>query len=130
MDAKFVCTLSALRAGKRGHWRIQWQVHVQPICPARRFVRHFPDAHSKHLSQFLCARQALAVHGDPAGQGCYMRTEFPAEIVLNDFAPTPANFRVEFVAGLKRQPKFLPCKFFYDERGSSLFDQICELEEY
>jgi dimethylhistidine N-methyltransferase len=59
-----------------------------------------------------------------------MRREFPAEIVLNDFAPTPANFRAEFIAGLKKQPKFLPCKFFYDERGSSLFDQICELEEY
>src|SRR6185437_365079 len=26
--------------------------------------------------------------------------------------------------------KQLPCKFFYDRRGSRLFDQICELEEY
>ena len=27
-------------------------------------------------------------------------------------------------------PKSLPCKYFYDERGSDLFQQICELPEY
>src|SRR5437867_12827827 len=59
-----------------------------------------------------------------------MRTEPGSEIVLNDFAPTPANFQAEFIAGLKRHPKTLPCKFFYDERGSTLFDEICGLEEY
>jgi len=59
-----------------------------------------------------------------------MTTQPCSEIVLNDFAPTPANFQSEFVAGLKRRPKTLPCKFFYDERGSTLFDEICELEEY
>lgn len=32
--------------------------------------------------------------------------------------------------GLSRQPKTLPCKFFYDKRGSALFDRICELDEY
>src|SRR5436305_8767700 len=36
----------------------------------------------------------------------------------------------EAVAGLARPHKQLPCKYFYDERGSRLFDQICELEEY
>jgi dimethylhistidine N-methyltransferase len=59
-----------------------------------------------------------------------MITQPCSEIVLNDFAPTPANFQSEVVAGLKRRPKTLPCKFFYDERGSTLFDEICELEEY
>lgn len=32
--------------------------------------------------------------------------------------------------GLLSQPKSLPCKYFYDRRGSVLFDQICELPEY
>ena len=32
--------------------------------------------------------------------------------------------------GLRLQPKQLHCKYFYDERGSQLFDQICELPEY
>lgn len=49
---------------------------------------------------------------------------------LADFAPTAADFRTEFLAGLRQRPRRLPCKFFYDERGSRLFDRICELPEY
>ena len=30
----------------------------------------------------------------------------------------------------RKWPKRLPCKYFYDLRGSELFNQICELEEY
>ncbi len=32
--------------------------------------------------------------------------------------------------GLLANPKTLPSKLFYDERGSTLFEQICELPEY
>ena len=32
--------------------------------------------------------------------------------------------------GLTRQPKRLPPKYFYDDRGSRLFEAICELPEY
>ncbi|MBL1175442.1 L-histidine N(alpha)-methyltransferase [Pantanalinema sp. GBBB05] len=32
--------------------------------------------------------------------------------------------------GLTQQPKTLPPKYFYDDRGSQLFEQICELPEY
>ena len=31
---------------------------------------------------------------------------------------------------LIRPPRTLPCKYFYDERGSQLFDEICKLDEY
>ncbi len=41
-----------------------------------------------------------------------------------------AAFLREVLAGLSRPRKALPCKYFYDERGSQLFDRICELEEY
>lgn len=41
-----------------------------------------------------------------------------------------ASMRAEVLAGLRRRQKELPPKLFYDERGSQLFDQICELEEY
>ena len=34
------------------------------------------------------------------------------------------------VRGLNQNPPLLPCKWFYDERGSQLFDAICELPEY
>jgi len=33
-------------------------------------------------------------------------------------------------AGLTSAPKYLPCRFFYDEVGSRLFERICELPEY
>lgn len=36
----------------------------------------------------------------------------------------------EVLTGLKQEQKMLPSKFFYDERGSQLFDEITELEEY
>ncbi|MDP6822341.1 MAG: L-histidine N(alpha)-methyltransferase [Dehalococcoidia bacterium] len=36
----------------------------------------------------------------------------------------------EVIEGLSTAEKTLPCKLFYDERGSGLFDQICELDEY
>ncbi|REK24373.1 MAG: L-histidine N(alpha)-methyltransferase [Planctomycetota bacterium] len=49
---------------------------------------------------------------------------------LLDFEPTSSEFLEEVITGLGRAPKSLPCKFFYDERGSHLFEQICELEEY
>jgi len=40
------------------------------------------------------------------------------------------TFLEEAVAGLSATNKSIPCKYFYDRRGSLLFDQICELPEY
>ncbi len=40
------------------------------------------------------------------------------------------EFRDAVIAGLGRPHKSLPCKYFYDRRGSELFDRICELPEY
>ena len=36
----------------------------------------------------------------------------------------------DVVAGLSQPQKTLPSKYFYDERGSKLFDDICDLDEY
>jgi dimethylhistidine N-methyltransferase len=36
----------------------------------------------------------------------------------------------DVLLGLSRRQKELPCKYFYDERGAQLFEQICGLEEY
>lgn len=36
----------------------------------------------------------------------------------------------EVIAGLRRRQKTLPAKLFYDERGSRLFDAICDTDEY
>ena len=47
-----------------------------------------------------------------------------------DLNPEIDDFRREVLRGLSLPQKTLPCKFFYDERGSVLFDRICTLEEY
>jgi dimethylhistidine N-methyltransferase len=39
-------------------------------------------------------------------------------------------FLEDVLAGLRRPRKRLSCRFFYDERGSRLFDEICRLDEY
>ena len=49
---------------------------------------------------------------------------------LLDCAPDLATFRAEVLTGLQSFEKTLPCKYFYDRRGSLLFDQICGLPEY
>lgn len=51
-------------------------------------------------------------------------------LTLHDFAPTRDSFRDQVLRGLHAPKKSIPCKFFYDEQGSRLFDAICELEEY
>ena len=40
------------------------------------------------------------------------------------------SFYRDVVAGLSMSQKALPPKYFYDERGSQLFEAICELPEY
>jgi L-histidine Nalpha-methyltransferase len=39
-------------------------------------------------------------------------------------------FLRDVIVGLKSTPKQLSCKYFYDRRGSELFDRICQLDEY
>ena len=41
-----------------------------------------------------------------------------------------SNDLEEILEGLSRAPKKISPKFFYDERGSKLFEAICELPEY
>lgn len=66
---------------------------------------------------------------------------------MNDFdtkagaVPAPARarssvdydsrvFRQAVLRGLSQQQKTLPCQYFYDSRGSELFEQITKLDEY
>ena len=49
---------------------------------------------------------------------------------LAGVASANSDFLSEVVAGLSSEPRTLPCKYFYDERGAALFQKICELPEY
>lgn len=49
---------------------------------------------------------------------------------LYDFAPTTGNLYEETIDSLRRVDKQLPGTLLYDERGSQIFDKICEQPEY
>jgi dimethylhistidine N-methyltransferase len=51
--------------------------------------------------------------------------QLPADVCKID-----GEFALAVHDGLSRRQKTLPCKFFYDARGSELFEQITELPEY
>ncbi len=44
--------------------------------------------------------------------------------------PARADFASAVLEGFGRKPRSLPCRFFYDARGSALFEEITQLEEY
>lgn len=54
----------------------------------------------------------------------------PSEIFLHDLHPSAMDLRGDVLSGLARRPKRLASKYFYDARGSQLFERICELPEY
>ena len=49
--------------------------------------------------------------------------------VVSDHLSNSA-FYADVISGLSAREKMLPAKYFYDERGSKLFEQICETPEY
>ena len=53
-----------------------------------------------------------------------------ASIHLEVMGPQLDDLRDEVLRGLAKPAKELPCKLFYDRRGSALFEKICTLDEY
>lgn len=53
-----------------------------------------------------------------------------ARVTFHDFEPRIQSLHEAVIEGLARRDKQLSPKFFYDERGSRLFDGICEQPEY
>ena len=54
----------------------------------------------------------------------------PDPVAFYDLRPEEEDFGDALRSGLSQSPKSLPCKYFYDQRGSAIFDQICTLDEY
>ncbi|MBW4592717.1 MAG: L-histidine N(alpha)-methyltransferase [Brasilonema angustatum HA4187-MV1] len=50
--------------------------------------------------------------------------------ILNEHYQALNNEGKDVIQGLTQTPKSLPPKYFYDDRGSEFFEQICELPEY
>src|SRR5436309_9274798 len=55
------------------------------------------------------------------------RTAIPP---VSGVATAGSDFLADAITGLSSNPRSLPCKYFYDERGAALFQKICELPEY
>ena len=52
------------------------------------------------------------------------------QLVELDSDGVDENFRRDVLAGLAQSQKAIPARWFYDERGSQLFEQITQLPEY
>lgn len=57
-----------------------------------------------------------------------MRNE--ANYAFHNLKPATIEMAREVLSGLRSAPKSIAPKYFYDARGSELFDQITELDEY
>lgn len=53
-----------------------------------------------------------------------------AELELRDLHPSRKDIRSDVLTGLKSPRKWISSMYFYDERGSKLFDRITTLDEY
>jgi len=49
---------------------------------------------------------------------------------FSDYHPVAANLYEDVIEGLNSRPRVISPKYFYDEKGSKLFDEICETPEY
>lgn len=54
----------------------------------------------------------------------------PSTASVEQSDQSAASFELDVLSGLSQSPKRLHCKHLYDQRGSQLFDRICELPEY
>lgn len=58
------------------------------------------------------------------------RRSAPTVPTLLDLHPSADDLRGDVIAGLSSNPKTLPSKYFYDARGSQLFEEITRQPEY
>src|SRR5688572_9992440 len=113
MDVERVLGVPAVRTRTGRGRRVQRQVHVGTDGVARRCAHHPRRPHAPDVPQLLPARQSMDVQRGAPGEGRVVSA-------LEDDA------RV----GLTSTPKDLPPKWFYDDKGSALFDEITRLPEY
>lgn len=73
----------------------------------------------------------MAIYGYSTCTGGVVITQYSNyPLRFYNFEPQRDTFRAEVLQGLQKLRKDLPSKYFYNERGSRLFEQICLLDEY
>src|SRR4051812_29431260 len=108
------------RRGRRG--RVQRQVHVRSARAAGSERRDADRPRATHVSQLLPRLRPLGVQRPAAGP------LMSADLAL---ATTALDRLIaDALGGLWNDPPRLPARWFYDDAGSRLFDEITRLPEY
>src|SRR5262245_13969289 len=117
MDPERLSAVPGLSAAGRRARRVQRQVHGEPAGAARGFLCDAGGPHARHLPQLLLSPPALAIRGPASRRG--------DPIMLNPRVKRPPgiaaaadDFASAVLDGLSHPQKTLPCRFFYDARGS------------
>ncbi|ABW30638.1 L-histidine N(alpha)-methyltransferase [Acaryochloris marina] len=75
-----------------------------------------------------------SVHTETQSLSAPSPTDLQSRLQITQFASDPSSTAsqpgLDVIQGLSKTPKTLPAKYFYDDQGSQLFEQICELPEY
>lgn len=71
-------------------------------------------------------------HRSPISPKLYQSERLRIEHLVSATTPSEDELHPgsDVVRGLSQTPKTLPPRYFYDDRGSQLFEQICDLPEY
>jgi dimethylhistidine N-methyltransferase len=130
-------------AGPRQMFDVLWQWTQSAYAPYPGFAPG-AGAVGEYNGKFMVSQMVLrgGCHATPAGHARatyrnffypHHRWQFAGVRLAMDGAPEDPRtraFRDDVIAGFSAPRKRLPSKYFYDERGSALFEDICELEEY
>lgn len=60
----------------------------------------------------------------------HLNERLQLELLISSDNPSPTSEGIDVIDGLHQIPKSISARYFYDDRGSQLFEQICHLDEY
>ena len=103
------------------------------------FVFYLLTVHGKGDRTYFISDRSLSCRAKEGSMSISKAASSNADTItkrlqIHLLAPTlsPHNLSdgSDVIAGLTQTPKSIPARYFYDDRGSQLFEQICELPEY
>lgn len=109
------------RVLKGGSWA------TRPVALRSAFRNWYHPGCREILAGFRCAADRLPA---PATSASASRLQLEQLLTAQQAALQLDQQGQDVILGLSQTPKTLPAQYFYDDRGSQLFEQICTLPEY